>query len=30
MDKNTSEEVTDKLDMLKSKFGKIDEFGGGI
>ena len=27
MEKITTEEVTDKLDMLQSIFGKIDEFG---
>ena len=27
MEKITTEEVTDKLDMLQSRFGKIDEFG---
>ena len=27
MDKITIEEVIDKLDMLQSRFGKIDEFG---
>ena len=29
MEKITTEEVTDKLDMFQSKFGKIDEFGWG-
>ena len=27
MDKITTEEVVDKLDMFQSRFGKIDEFG---
>ena len=27
MDKITTEEVMDKLDMFQSRFGKIDEFG---
>ena len=27
MYKTTTEEVMDKLDMLQSRFGKIDEFG---
>ena len=27
MDIITTEEVMDKLDMFKSRFGKIDEFG---
>ena len=27
MDKITTEEVMDKLDMFHSRFGKIDEFG---
>ena len=27
MDKTTTEEVMDILDMLQSRFGKIDEFG---
>ena len=27
MDKITTEEVMDKLDMIQSRFGKIDEFG---
>ena len=27
MEKITIEEVTDKLDMFQSRFGKIDEFG---
>ena len=27
MDKITTEEVTDKLDMFQSRFGKIDRFG---
>ena len=27
MEKITTEEVTDKLDMFQSRFGKIDEFG---
>ena len=27
MDKTTTEEVTDKLDMFQSRFGKIDKFG---
>ena len=27
MKKITTEDVTDKLDMLQSKFGKIDQFG---
>ena len=27
MDKITIEEVMDKLDMLQSRFGRIDEFG---
>ena len=26
MDKTTTEEITDKLDMFQSIFGKIDEF----
>ena len=27
MDKITTQEVMDKLDMFQSRFGKIDEFG---
>ena len=27
MEKITTEEVVDKLDMLQSRFGKIDQFG---
>ena len=27
IEKTTTEEVMDKLDMLQSRFGKIDEFG---
>ena len=27
MEKTTTEEVMDKLDMFKSRFGKIDQFG---
>ena len=27
MEKITTEEVMDKLDMFQSRFGKIDEFG---
>ena len=27
MEKNTTEEVMDKLDMFQSRFGKIDQFG---
>ena len=27
MDKITKEEVTDKLDLFQSRFGKIDRFG---
>ena len=27
MEKITSEEVTDKLDMFQPRFGKIDQFG---
>ena len=27
MDKITTEEVMDKLDMFQSRFGKIDQFG---
>ena len=27
MDKITTEEVTEKLDMFQSRFGKIDQFG---
>ena len=27
MEKTKTKEVTDKLDMLQSRFGKIDEFG---
>ena len=30
MEKITTEEGMDKLDMFQSRFGKIDEFGGGI
>ena len=30
MEKIKTEEVMDKLDMFQSRFGKIDEFGGGI
>ena len=27
MEKITTEEVMDKLDMFQSRFGKVDEFG---
>ena len=27
MDKTTTEEVMDKLDIVQSRFGKIDKFG---
>ena len=30
MDRINAEEVMDKLDMLQSKLGKIDDFSGGI
>ena len=30
MEKITTEEVMDKLDMFQSRFGKINKFGGGI
>ena len=30
MEKITTEEVMDKLDMFQSRFGKIDQFDGGI
>ena len=30
MEKITTEEVMDKLDVFQSRFGKIDKFDGGI
>ena len=30
MDKITTEEVIDNLDMFQNRFGEIDKFGGGI